>query len=129
MRSELVLGFGNWEAVGDLRGSSCKSGTGEAIPLGLGRLLAAKEGRSRPGWGRGSMRVIWTFAVDADFPLLQGSSSGTEGTTVFGGGGRARNKGEGRRADGRGEVSGGKDGVWSVEEQGFPQGSPIHPLP
>lgn len=64
------------------------------------------------------MRVIWAFAVDADFPLLQGSSSGKEGTTVFGGGGGARNEGEGLMA-----------GVWSVEEQGFPQGSPIHPLP
>lgn len=37
--------------MGDLRGSSCKSGTGEAITLGLGRLLAVKEGRSRPWLG------------------------------------------------------------------------------
>lgn len=59
-----------------------------------------KQALAGEAGGGGSMRVIWAFAVDADFPLLQGSSSGTEGTTVFEGGGRlgTREKGEGLMA-------------------------------
>lgn len=48
--SDQVLGFGNWWAVGDLR-EQLQGRDTEASTLGLGRLLAAKEGRSRPQLG------------------------------------------------------------------------------
>lgn len=46
---KLVLGFGNWEVAGDLRGETCKSGTGEAITQGAVLSSEGKEGAG-PGW-------------------------------------------------------------------------------
>lgn len=61
---KLVLGFGNWEVVGDLRGSSCKSGTGEAIRLGSVLAVKGRRGQVLAG-RRGSTEVIgfllWMF--------------------------------------------------------------------
>lgn len=47
---QLVLGFGSWEVVGDLRGNTCKSGTGEAVRQGA---VISSEGKEAagPGWG------------------------------------------------------------------------------
>lgn len=65
--------------MGDLRGSSCKSGTGEAIRPGSGEFISSKgkEGAD-PGWEERQLKstwVIWVFVVDVYFLLLKGSRS------------------------------------------------------
>lgn len=63
--------------------------------------------------------LLWMFTSPP-----KGSSPLRQKEPLFGGGGGL---GTGRSAERWGEVSGGEDGLWTIEEQGLPQGSPVHP--